>query len=63
MRRYYILLLNAFVISNTRAQQRGAQQDKVVSLGCEGCLSQGGRQCLLRQEWTYGVCCDPRPEY
>ena len=23
------------------------------------CVAQGGRQCLLRQEWTYAACCNP----
>jgi len=37
------------------------QQNFVSYKDCNECISNGGRQCLLKEEWTYSVCCHPDP--
>ena len=30
-----------------------------LTLHCSSCYEAGGRQCLLRDSFSYGTCCDP----
>lgn len=32
-----------------------------VNYDCGECFANKGRQCLVKNEWTYGVCCHPDP--
>ena len=42
-----------------------AQNSKkfVEYTNCHECIDAGGRQCLLKDHWTYAVCCHPLEAY
>ena len=43
------------------SQKARGQEPNFVNLECNACLSLGGRQCLLREQFDYSVCCHPDP--
>lgn len=38
-----------------------SQDQYFINYDCHECIHHGGKQCLLKNDWTYALCCHPDP--